>query len=66
MDKLIDARLKNMENFSIYKNKMEEPGRLYTEAVTKAYKAGAISSKHKRLMALVGALFHGCEPCMFA
>ena len=66
MERLLEKRDKNMENFSIYKNRMVEPGRLYVESVSEAYKDGAISSKHKRLMALVGALVHGCEPCMFA
>lgn len=64
MENLIYERERNMENFSVYKNKMAEPGRLYVESVTEAYKDGAISSKYKRLMALVGALVHGCEPCM--
>lgn len=66
MERLLEMREKNMENFSIYRNKMVEPGRLYMESVNEAYKDGAISSKYKRLMALVGAMVHGCEPCMFA
>ncbi len=66
MESLLDKRNENMENFSIYRKLMKEPGRLYVESVSEAYKDGAISSKYKRLMALVGALVHGCEPCMFA
>lgn len=65
-ESLLEKREKNMENFSIYRNKMAESGRLYVESVTEAYKDGVISAKYKRLMALVGALVHGCEPCMFA
>ena len=66
MESLIEKREINVENFTIYKNKMVEPGRLYVESVNEAYKDGVISAKYKRLMALVGALVHGCEPCMFA
>ena len=66
MENLLEKREVNMENFSIYRNRMPEPGRLYMESVSEAYKDGVISSKYKRLMALVGALVHGCEPCMFA
>ena len=66
MEDLVDVRDRNMENFAIYKSKMAEPGRLYVESVTEAYKDGAIKSKYKRLMALVGALVHGCEPCIYA
>lgn len=66
MESLIEKRKENMNNFSIYRNRMVEPGRLYMESVSEAYKDGAISAKYKRLMALVGALVHGCEPCMFA
>lgn len=66
MESLLEKREINMENFSIYRDKMVEPGRLYMESVNEAYKDGTISSKYKRLMALVGALVQGCEPCMFA
>ncbi|WP_319522048.1 carboxymuconolactone decarboxylase family protein [uncultured Desulfosarcina sp.] len=66
MESLLERREINMENFSIYRDKMVEPGRLYMESVNEAYKDGVINSKYKRLMALVGALVQGCEPCMFA
>ena len=66
MGEILEKRELNMQNFSIYKNMMVEPGRLYMASVTEAYNDGVISSKYKRLMALVGALIHGCEPCMFA
>lgn len=66
MGEISDKRETNMENFMIYKEKMPGAGRLYTESVSEAYKDGVISSKHKRLMALTGALIQGCEPCMFA
>jgi AhpD family alkylhydroperoxidase len=66
MENLIKKREKNVENFSIYRKKMPEAGRLYMDSVSEAYKEGVISSKYKRLMALVGALVHGCEPCMFS
>jgi AhpD family alkylhydroperoxidase len=66
MESLLEKREINMENFSIYRKRMVEPGRLYMESVHEAYKDGAISTKYKRLMAMVGALVHGCEPCMLA
>ena len=66
MEGLLEKREENMENFSIYKKRMAESGRLYMESVSEAYKNGVISSKYKRLMALVGAMVHGCEPCMFS
>jgi len=66
MENLIERREMNIENFSIYRNKMVKSGQLYMESVADAYKDNLISSKYKRLMALVGALVNGCEPCMFA
>ncbi|MDY6952143.1 MAG: carboxymuconolactone decarboxylase family protein [Thermodesulfobacteriota bacterium] len=66
LEKMTEKREANLEHFAIYKDKLPEAGRLYTESVTETYKDGAVSSKHKRLMALVGALVHGCEPCMLA
>ena len=66
MESIIKKREANIENFTIYRKLMPEPGRLYMESVAEAYRDGAVSSKHKRLMALVGALVSGCEPCMFA
>ena len=66
MGSLLEKRELNIENFWIYRKIMVEPGRLYLESVNEAYKEGAISSKYKRLMALVGALVQGCEPCMIA
>lgn len=66
MESMVDSRDINMENFMTYKEKMPELGRIYTDYVAETYKDGAISSKHKRLMALTGALVHGCEACMLA
>lgn len=66
MESLQEKREVNMANFSIYLKMMTEPGRLYMASVNEAYKDGVISAKYKRLMALVGALVQGCEPCMFA
>jgi AhpD family alkylhydroperoxidase len=63
---LTERREENMENFSIYRKIMVQPGLLYMESVSEAYKDGSISSKYKRLMAMVGALVHGCEPCILA
>lgn len=66
MESILEKREENIENFTIYKSRMVEAGRLYVDSVAEAYKEGVISSKYKHLMALVGAMVHGCEPCMFS
>ena len=66
IETMTERRETNMKNFMQYKEMMPEPGRLYAESVAEAYKDGAISAKYKRLMALVGALVSGCQPCMLA
>ena len=50
--------------FSKFKDMQPRVGELYDELSEEAYREGALSTKHKRLMALVGALVHGCEACI--
>ena len=51
-------------HFAKYKQMQPEAGRLYDELSQEVYRDGVLSAKHKRLMALVGALVHGCEACI--
>ena len=43
---------------------MPDIARAYDELPMEVYKDGMLSGKIKRLMAVVGALVHGCRACM--
>ncbi len=47
-----------------YKRAMPEIAEAYEALPMEVYKDGSVSGKHKRLMALVGALVHGCRGCI--
>jgi AhpD family alkylhydroperoxidase len=49
---------------NVYRDHMPETGGPYLELAAETYKDGALSGKTKRLMALSGALTHGCEGCI--
>jgi len=61
-----EYRKASMQAFMLYKEKMPEVGRNYDALPGEVYKDGALSGKVKRLMALCGALVHGCPACQMA
>ena len=50
--------------FDTYRRLMPEVGDTYDALPGEVYKDGALSGKVKRLMALSGALVHGCRACI--
>ena len=52
------------ELFDTYRRLMPEVGDNYDALPAEVYKDGALNGKVKRLMALSGALVHGCRPCI--
>jgi len=52
------------ENWQAYKEAMPEIAEAYEVLPMEVYKDGEVSGKHKRLMALVGALVSGCRGCI--
>lgn len=50
--------------FDTYRQLMPEVGDTYDVLPAEVYKDGALSGKMKRLMALSGALVHGCRACI--
>lgn len=52
------------ENWGIYRQLMPEVAEVYDPLAQEVYKDGAVSGRHKRLMALVGGLVHGCRGCI--
>ena len=50
--------------WDIYEKCMPDVARAYNELPMEVYKDGVLSGKMKRLMAVVGALVHGCEACI--
>ncbi len=65
---MIESQLKRKEaieeNWATYKKLMPEIADAYEPLPQEVYKDGSIKSKHKRLMALVGALTNGCSACV--
>ena len=59
-------RDQTMENFMLFKELVPGIGQAYDEMPNQVYKDGALSAKTKRLMALCGALVHGCTACQMA
>lgn len=52
------------KHFDRYTELLPEVGRAYEVLPAEVYKDGALSAKTKRLMALAGALVHGCRACI--
>ena len=59
-----ELRSSHGRHFSRFKDMQPRVGELYDELSDEVYREGALSTKHKRLMALVGALVHGCDACI--
>lgn len=52
------------KHFDTYRRLVPEVGETYDALPSEVYKDGALSGKVKRLMALSGALVHGCRACI--
>jgi len=52
------------KNWKQYQDLMPEIADAYEQLPQEVYKNGVLSGKHKRLMALVGALVGGCRACI--
>jgi AhpD family alkylhydroperoxidase len=50
--------------WTIYKQCMPDVAGAYDELPMEVYKDGVLPGKIKRIMALTGALVHGCEACI--
>lgn len=50
--------------WDLYKKCLPDVGKAYDELPMEVYKDGALPGKIKRLMALTGALVHGCRACI--
>ena len=50
--------------WDIYRKCMPDVARAYDELPMEVYKNGVLTGKIKRLMAVVGALVHGCRACI--
>jgi AhpD family alkylhydroperoxidase len=50
--------------WAIYKKCMPDVAVAYDELPMEVYKDGVLSGKIKRMMALTGALVHGCRACI--
>ena len=55
---------KMSQMWEIYKKCMPDVASAYDELPMEVYKDGALSGKIKRMMALTGALVHGCRACI--
>ncbi len=50
--------------WDLYRKCLPEVGKAYDALPIEVYKDGALPGKIKRLMALTGALVHGCRSCV--
>ncbi len=50
--------------WNLYRKCLPDVGTAYDELPMEVYKDGALPGKIKRLMALTGALVHGCRSCV--
>lgn len=50
--------------WDVYKNRLPGIARAYDELPMEVYRDGALPGRIKRLMALTGALVHGCRACI--
>lgn len=60
----VETRQKTRELFEKYRELLPEVGEAYGVFPEVAYRDGVLSARIKRLMALTGALVHGCEACI--
>ena len=50
--------------WNLYRKCLPDVAKAYDELPMEVYKDGALPGKIKRLMALTGALVHGCRSCL--
>ncbi len=50
--------------WNLYRKYLPDVAKAYDELPMEVYKDGALPGKIKRLMALTGALVHGCRACL--
>ncbi|WP_319467664.1 carboxymuconolactone decarboxylase family protein [uncultured Pseudodesulfovibrio sp.] len=60
----LDLKEKIGENWAAYAKLMPEVIDVYDPLMEEVYKDGDVKAKYKRLMAVVGALVHGCRACV--
>jgi AhpD family alkylhydroperoxidase len=53
-----------IDMWDLYKKSLPDVGKAYDELPMEVYKDGVLPGKIKRLMALTGALVHGCRACI--
>lgn len=66
MENQVELRKDIGKYFEKYTERMPEVGEAYQLSTATAYKSGELSSKTKRLMALVAALTSGCRGCILS
>ena len=64
MGSQLELQTETMDGFLKFKELMPHIRKPYEELSAETYKDGALDEKTKRLMALVGALVHGCRACI--
>ena len=64
MESSLELRKNHSVQFEKYKELMPEIGDAYDVLPDEVFKDGKLSGKIKRLMALTGALVHGCPACI--
>lgn len=64
VEKQMELKDANEGNAVAYKKLMPEVAEPYDELNREVYKDGAVSGKHKRLMALAASLCIGCRACI--
>jgi AhpD family alkylhydroperoxidase len=55
---------KIIDMWDLYKKSLPDVGKAYDELSMEVYKDGVLPGKIKRLMALTGAIVHGCRACI--
>ena len=64
LENLLELRNSHSTQFQKYQELMPEIGQAYEALPEEVFKDGKLSGKHKRLMALTGALVRGCTACI--
>jgi len=52
------------EMWDLFRRQLPDVAHAYDQLPMAVYRDGALSGKNKRLMALTGALVHGCRACI--
>ena len=53
-----------IDMWDLFKKSLPDVGKAYDELPMEVYKDGVLPGKIKRLMALTGAIVHGCRACI--